>query len=105
MKWYNNLWIGNSILKKKNRIKWRIEHNILCPGIYVITLSSNQKDLFDIIEAGELLQKAYPKKELFIVGLANGFTESVELVAAICNNSLMETGGLDIRSYIMNVEE
>ena len=36
-------------------------------------------NLLDIIPATDLLQKAYPKKELFIIGLEQGYDAALEL--------------------------
>ena len=42
MKWYDNLYIGESIGKKAGRIKWKINHNAGTLFVHVITLPSNK---------------------------------------------------------------
>ena len=68
--------------------------------IYVITLASNPQNLLDVIQAQELMQKAYPKKELFIIGLARGYDEALELVKQIVDEVYQRTGGFDVSSYL-----
>ena len=68
MTWYDELYVGESIVHKTKRVKWKIDHNAGQIGIYVIAPASNDKNLLDIIPAAELLQKGYPKKDLKIAG-------------------------------------
>ena len=59
MKWYEDLYVGDSIAGKANRIKWKINHHAGTVSIYVIAFASNRKNLLDIIPAWELMQKSY----------------------------------------------
>ena len=79
MKWYDDLYVGESIVHKTNKIKWKIRHNAGQINIYVITLASSEKNLLDIIPSHELLQKGYPKKQLYVIGLAKGDRKSTRL--------------------------
>ena len=84
MKWYEDLYVGDSIEGKVNRIKWKINHHAGTVSIYVIAFASNRKNLLDIIPAWELMQKSYPgKKQMQIIGLAKGYAEALELVRSI----------------------
>lgn len=100
MTWYEDLYVGDSIVHKTKKIKWKICHNAGQLNIYVITLASNEKNLLDIIPARELLQKAYPKRALHIVGLAKGYDEAVEVAASIVDEVYRQTGAFGIRSYL-----
>lgn len=92
MIWYKNLYLGNSIIGKKETVLNRIQHNVLQPGIYVIVLAENGKDNFRIIHSLELLQKSYPKDDLFVVGVAKGKDEAFELVSDMVQDVLDATG-------------
>ncbi len=100
MIWYEDLYVGDSIVHKTKKIKWKICHNAGQVNIYVITLASNEKNLLDIIPARELLQKAYPKRGLFVVGLARGYDEAVEVAASIVDEVYRQTGAFAVRSYL-----
>lgn len=100
MIWYEDLYVGESIVHKTNQIKWKICHNAGQIHIYVIALASNPKDLLDIIPSRELLQKGYPKKELYIVGLAKGYDEALEVAVSIVDEVYRETGTFAVRSYL-----
>ena len=92
MTWYDELYVGESIVHKTKRVKWKINHNAGQIGIYVIAPASNDKNLLDIIPAAELLQKGYPKKDLKIAGLAGSYDEADEVYR--------NTGAFFVRSYL-----
>ena len=62
MKWYEDLYVGDSIEGKVNRIKWKINHHAGTVSIYVIAFASNRQNLLDIIPAWELMQRSYRGK-------------------------------------------
>lgn len=100
MKWYKNLYTGESVAHRKNRIKWKIIHNAGQIGLYVIALPSNEKNLLDLIPAWELMQKHYPKKQLYIIGLAGDYDEAVTLAAMIVCEAYAKTGSFCVADYL-----
>lgn len=100
MTWHENLYVGESIIHKTDKIKWKICHNAGQPSIYVIALASNEQNLLDIIPARELMQKGYPKQKLYIVGLAKGYEEAVEVAVSIVDEVYQATGSFAVRSYL-----
>lgn len=101
MKWHTDLYMGPSVVHKQKKIKWKIMHNAGQLGIYVIALAANQKNLLDIIPSGELLQKHYPKQELYIVGLAGSYEEALEVAGGIVSEVYRSTGGFALQEYIL----
>lgn len=100
MIWYDDLYVGESIVHKTRKIKWKILHNAGQIHIYVIALASCPENLLDIIPAQELMQKGYPQKELYVVGLAKGYDEAVEVAASIVDEVYQNTGGFAVRPYL-----
>ncbi len=100
MIWYDKLYVGESIVHKTKKIKWKIMHNAGQIGIYVITLASNRQNLLDIIPSYELMQRGYPKRDMVIVGLAKGYDEAVEVAASIVDEVYRNTGTFAIRTYL-----
>lgn len=100
MIWYDKLYVGESIVHKTKKIKWKIMHNAGQIGIYVITLASNRQNLLDIIPSYELMQRGYPKREMVIVGLAKGYDEAVEVAASIVDEVYRNTGTFAVRTYL-----
>jgi len=105
MKWYKDLYVGESIQHKYEKIKWKIKHNAGQIDIYVIAIASNPQNLLDIIPAQELMQKGYPKKELFVIGLAKGMKEAHEIVTQIIDEVYQKTGGFGILPYLQTKKD
>ena len=100
MKWYHDLYVGDSIGNQVNRIKWKINHNAGTVSVYVIAFASNDRNLLDIIPAWELMQKAYPKKDMKIIGLAKGYDEALDVVCRIIDETYQNTGDVDVWAYL-----
>lgn len=100
MIWYEDLYVGESIVHKTKKIKWKILHNAGQLNVYVITLASNKENLLDIIPSQELLQKGYPQKDLYVVGLAKGYDEAIEVAASIVDEVYRMTGAFRVEDYL-----
>lgn len=100
MKWLKHLYTGESVSGKERKLKWKINHNAGTINIYVIAFASNKENLLDIIPATELMQKAYPKKNMHIIGLAKGYDEALELVRDIIEETYAATGDVDVWKYL-----
>lgn len=100
MRWYRHLYMGEQARKSRYRIVGKIRWNKLQMDVYVITLSSNQKDLLDIYPSYVLRQKYFQKQEYLIVGIAKGYEEALEVAARIVTEVYTETGAFGIREYI-----
>ena len=59
-----------------------------------------QGNLLDIIPSHELLQKGYPKKQLYVIGLAKGYDEAVEVAASVIDEVYRQTGAFEVASYL-----
>ena len=105
MKWYDDLYVGESIRHKVNNIKWKIEHNAGQINMYVIALASNPQNLLDIIPAQELMQKGYPKQDIYVIGLACGMKEAQLVVKQIIDEVYRETGGFQILPYLQTKKD
>lgn len=105
MRWYDKLYVGESIRKKADKLRWKIEHRAGTIDIYLLTLPSNRENLLDIIPAVELMQKSYPKRNLFIIGMEKGRENAMRMAADILDEVYHKTGSFDVRSYILSQEE
>lgn len=101
MRWYSNLYLGERIQGKEAKVKSRVERGVPQPSLYLLTLPSNEDNLLDIIPATDLLQKAYPKNSLFIIGIEKGYDAALEMSAAIVNDIYHKTGTFEVQKYIL----
>lgn len=104
MKWYRDLYLGERVKKKAGRIRWKVEHNAGQLGIYLLTLPANKHNLLDIIPASDLVQKAYPKRELFVIGIEKGYENAAYMAASVVMEVYEKTGGFDVAAYIQKRE-
>ena len=100
MKWYKKLYVGAGAEKKKYMMMGKIRLHRFQRDAYLITLASNGKNLLDIYPSYVLLQKVYRAQELFVVGLACGYDEALELTRQIVDDVYQNTGGFDVRAYL-----
>ena len=95
--WYKNLYVGDTAKKKQKKWMRRIENKKAVPGVWLLTLPSNQQNNLDVIPADLLLQP-----DVRIVGLAMSREEAFELVEAIALETYRETGEVKIREWLLN---
>lgn len=104
MKWYRELYVGESAKKKQYEIIWKVKHGIGMLNVYLITLPSNDKNLLDIFKASVLKQKHFRnvifRKDIYIVGIACGYDEAVELSADIVNDIYNKTKTFKVKDYL-----
>ncbi len=97
--WASNLYLGDKIKKKKDKVIASINNREATFGVYCITFASHPDNLFDIIEAKELLFPHYKKTQIHIVGLAKGKEEAINLVQSMLMETFHKTGNFDVRTY------
>ncbi|WP_099468284.1 hypothetical protein [Konateibacter massiliensis] len=102
MRWYRKLYVGKTAKKKRYEIVWKVKHGAGMLDVYLITLASNEENLLDIWNSSVFLQPYYRKQDFFIVGIACGYDEAVELAAKIVEELYQNTGDFRIRQYITN---
>lgn len=97
--WTSKLYIGKGINKKKNKVIASINNREAIYGVYCITFASHPDNLFDILNANELLFPHYTNTQTRIVGLARGKEEAIELVQDMLMEVYNKTGKFDVRTY------
>ena len=100
MKWYPQLYVGEQGSKKKKKIIWKISHHMKVYDVYLITLSSNGRDIFDIFSSRYLAFPALFDRCPLVVGIAGSYFEAVDLAVKIVEESYKETGDADARKYL-----
>lgn len=100
LKWYNNLYVGNTAKKKQKSIIRKINNGSGQLGVYVVTLASNHANNLDVFSANHLLQSFFRSTCPLIVGIAKGYHEAIELVQSITEEVYEKTGTADIRSFL-----
>jgi hypothetical protein len=100
MHFYKRLYTGPKLQKRKAKVLWKLRTGRPQPEVFVIALAKNN-DLFEIYHSGILKQKYYRKKENapYIMGIASGYSEAVDLVIEMITEVYTATGGYDVKTY------
>ena len=104
MEWYYDLYLGEKIAKKKNKIIYKINDSKLSPSTFVIVLPRNNRDVLETFPFEVLKQKYYKRQDFFIVGLAKGKDEANQLMLDIITECYRETDTVNVRDFILDRE-
>lgn len=105
MRYYKHLYVAESLKKKQKKIISRLNKRKFQLEIHLLVFPETENNQLEIINPNLLLQKNYPEKDYFVVGIAKGFEEALEILEEIVQTVYNETRGADIRSYILNKEQ
>ncbi len=108
MIWHESLYLGEGIPKKNRKIrqiKRKINRGAFSFGLFLIVLCQDGTNLLEIIPARDLRQRAYPKKHLYIVGLAKGYGEALETASRIVIDVYKKTGGFAVKQYLLGPQK
>lgn len=101
VRWYDALWIGPKAEKKRRKLIDAVKDSKKMPGAYVIALSSNPRELLDIIPVSMIGKPGCPADNLYIIGIADGKAEAFSLIEKMVDYIYRETGKLNIREYFL----
>ncbi len=104
MEWYYDLYLGEKIAKKKNKLIYKINEGKLSPTTFVIVLPRNNRDILETFPFEVLKQKYYKRQDFFIVGLAKGREEANELMCRIIVDCFRQTDTVNVRDFILDRE-
>ena len=104
MRYYKHLYLAKGI-RKKDQVIRKLEENKLQMNIHIITLPMNGEDQLEIYHSMVLLQPEFPHDDFFVVGIAKGYEDAVEMVGEIAQEVYNKTKGADIRSFILEREQ
>lgn len=105
MRYYKHLYLSEGLEKKKDKVMKKLEQKKFQMDIHLIVLSEDERNQLEIYHSLLFLQPSYPDRDYFVVGIAKGFDEAVDLVEEITQEVYNETRGADIRSYILKREQ
>ena len=104
MKYYHDLYLSKSLLSKKETIIEKLESNQWQLSKYLLVLAQNEKNHLEFFDSVLLTQNLMPKKDLFVVGIADSYVGAVDMVQKITEEVYASTGNTNIRSYLLSKE-
>ena len=105
MKYYYALYMDDKLLPKKKQILRKLEKREWQFEKYLIVLTQNERNHLEFYNSVLLTQKGMEQENLFVVGIASGYEEALELVSKITQEVYDETKETDIRNYILKKQQ
>ena len=101
MRYLKDLYVSEELKGREEEIMEHLEKKEFQFRVYLIALPENEKNQLEIYHSGMLNQEWYRDKDVFVVGLAKGYLQALELVRKIAEETVDKTGDADIRQYIL----
>lgn len=101
LKWYKNCFVGKNV-RDLERIQEKLENRRLVPGIYLLVLSENPRNIMEMFPAVTLLQRTAADLCPEIIGISLGKEEAVSLAEEIIRQVYEETGDVQVKEYLKN---
>lgn len=101
MEFYCDLYVSECWHKKKAKIIKKLIKNRIQPQVYVIALAQGEQNQLEFFSSILLKQHVFEHAELFIVGIADGYDEALDLTKKITGEIYSKTGDTDLRKYIL----
>ena len=99
MRWAVNLYTTEKTKKQLPRIIHKLKIRKMQPGIWLITLASNEKNLLDLFHAVYYVQPMLQKMNPDIVGIAENQDAAKELIVKITEDVYRKQENFDMKSY------
>lgn len=108
MRFYKNLYTSEHI-RHLRYLKWRLRHHAGNLSIYVIALCGMDEphppaagdNQIEFYHSAFLQQPYYRQHAPYIIGLASGRAEALDLCAQIVQDAVTATGRADLYSYLV----
>ena len=101
MKYYYDLYMSPSLIKKKKTIIRKLNHNQFQINRFVIVLSDKAEEYLEIYNSTILTQKLFEDKELFVVGITDSQEDALRFIADVTQKVYEETKDADLKSYFV----
>ena len=100
MKYYQHLYIGESLKHKQDVIIEKLNHGQTMLQVYTITLPRGDKNHLEFSNSLLWHQDRTTHDDVLVVGLAGSYDEAVSLIEQITQEVYDATKGVNIRQYI-----
>lgn len=98
MKFYKNLYIGDTV-KKPDKIIKKLKKYKKLPGIYVIVCDGEHRQI-EIYHSLMLQQWYYKENPPAVLGIAGSQEEAFTLIQKITQEAMEATGQADLNTYL-----
>lgn len=100
MKFYKNLYIGDTI-KKPDKIKRKLKKYAKLNNVWLIAYLSQNRQL-EIYHCLMLQQHYYKENPPYVVGIAGSHEEAAQIICRIAQEAVHKTGQADLVTYLFS---
>ncbi len=104
MTWYVHLYVGEKAKKQVRKTMVRINRRKPTPGIYLLTLPHNGRNVMEIVSTAVLQQETAHMRCPQVIGIARGREEAYALMEKILKETYANTGGFRVEAYLSSQE-
>ncbi len=90
--WKEALYVAGIPEKRQKRIMKSIEKKRPVKDVYLVTAPSDERNCLEYVNANQMLQPYFRKKEVAVYGLAGSEEAAQELAAAMLCDTYLATG-------------
>ena len=101
MKYYFNLYWSEELVGKEKEILTKLEQEKILLNKYLVVMTENEVNHLEFFDSVLFKQNLFKRDNLFVVGIAEGYTGALELVERITQEVYDVTKGTDIRRYLL----
>lgn len=98
MKFYQNLYIGDTI-KKPEKIKKKLKRYAKINNVWLISYAKENNQL-EIYHSLMLQQYYYKENPPYVIGLAGSQSEAEQIICRIAEEAMRKTGSADLTAYL-----
>lgn len=102
MKFYKNLYIGDTI-KKPDKIKRKLKKYAKLNNVYLIAYMAENRRL-EVYHCLMLQQYYYKENPPYIIGIAGSQDEAAQIICQIAEEAVRKTGKADLVEYLFSAE-
>lgn len=102
MEYEKNIYFGESVITKKNKILHKLKRNKFQPGIFLITLPADENGLLEIYPSYIFLQDLYIENPLKIIGIAGSKMEALEMIQKIIMECFNNNKDFNIEKFMFS---
>ncbi len=101
LEYYPRLYVSEGINREKlEKLKRDLASRPHKAEVFLLTLPENASDQLSIYESKYLRQKYYDRHPLYVIGIADGYPEAVDIVEQIAREAWAARGDARLREYL-----
>lgn len=100
MEYYRNLYLGEMIAGRAQKVKEKLEKGETVWNTYLIVLAKGPRNQLEFFDSILLKQNWFKEKEYLVVGMAASYGEALKVTECIVDDVYKKTNSADVREVL-----